>query len=148
MIFVYIFTLVVFSLVFRTMLLYWLLLDSWISLKCSTICLGSSIIAVHNALKGLCHGQKCLHLFSYSEAYHEQLSPIPKSSGSLDIALSNAHTKSPRWGTFQTVNATELASGWEINTELLVFAFIFGLCADVWKPSCRCIRDLLLHKSI
>jgi len=43
-------------------------------------------------LKGLCHGQKCLHLFSDSEAYHEQMGPIPCSNGSLDIALANAHT--------------------------------------------------------
>jgi len=43
-------------------------------------------------LKRLCHGQKCLHLFSYSEAYHEQMGPIPSSNRSLDIALSNAHT--------------------------------------------------------
>jgi len=38
-------------------------------------------------LKGLCHGQKCLHLFSDSETYHEQMGPIPRSNGSLDIAL-------------------------------------------------------------
>jgi len=31
-------------------------------------------------------------LFSDSEAYHEQMGPIPRSTGSLDIALSNAHT--------------------------------------------------------
>jgi len=35
------------------------------------------------SLKGLCHGQKCLHLFSDSEAYHEQICPIPSSSGRL-----------------------------------------------------------------
>ena len=39
-----------------------------------------------------CHGQKCLHLFSDFEAYHEQMGPIPSSNGSSDIALSNAHT--------------------------------------------------------
>jgi len=43
-------------------------------------------------LKGLCHGQKFLHLFSDFEAYHEQKGPIPSSIGSLDIALSDAHT--------------------------------------------------------
>jgi len=43
-------------------------------------------------LKGLCHGQKWLHLFSDSEAYHEQMGQIPSLNGSLDIALSNAHT--------------------------------------------------------
>jgi len=43
-------------------------------------------------LKRLCHGQKCLHSFLYSEAYHEQTNPIPRSNESLDIALSNAHT--------------------------------------------------------
>jgi len=36
--------------------------------------------------------QKWLHLFVDSEAYHEQMGPIPSSNGSLDIALSNAHT--------------------------------------------------------
>jgi len=55
------------------------------------------------SLKGLCHGQKCLHLFSDSEAYHEQMGPIRSSTGSLDIALSNAHTQSPRQRTFQTI---------------------------------------------
>ena len=43
-------------------------------------------------LKGLWHGQKWLHLFVDSEAYHEQMGPIPSSNGSLDIALFNAHT--------------------------------------------------------
>jgi len=43
-------------------------------------------------LKGLCQGQKCLYLFSDYETYHEQMSPIPSSHGTLDIALSNAHT--------------------------------------------------------
>jgi len=43
-------------------------------------------------LEGLCHGQKCLHLFSDSEAHHEKMGPIPNSNGSLDIAISNAHT--------------------------------------------------------
>ena len=43
-------------------------------------------------LKGLCHDQKCLHLFSDSQAYHEQMGQIPSSNGSLDKALSNAHT--------------------------------------------------------
>jgi len=33
----------------------------------------------------LCHGQKCLHLFSDSEACHEQMGLIPRSNGSLDI---------------------------------------------------------------
>jgi len=31
-------------------------------------------------------------LFADSEAYHEQMGAIPRSNGSLDIALSNAHT--------------------------------------------------------
>jgi len=35
---------------------------------------------------------KLIHLFVDSEAYHEQMGPIPSSNGSLDIALSNAHT--------------------------------------------------------
>ena len=38
------------------------------------------------------YGQKCPHLFSDSEAYYEQMGPIPSSNGSLDIALSNAIT--------------------------------------------------------
>jgi len=42
-------------------------------------------------LKGLCHGQKC-HLLSDPEVYHEQMGPILSPNGSLDIALSNAHT--------------------------------------------------------
>jgi len=63
-----------------------------------------------SGLKGLCHGQKCLHLFSDSEAYHEQMGPIPSSNGSLDIALSNVHNQSHRRRTFLTVDTTELAS--------------------------------------
>jgi len=35
---------------------------------------------------------KSVHLFSDSEAYHEQMGPIPSSDESLDIALSNTHT--------------------------------------------------------
>ena len=30
-------------------------------------------------LKELCHGQKCLHLFLDSQAYHEQMGTIPSS---------------------------------------------------------------------
>ena len=45
-----------------------------------------------------------------SGAYHEQMGPLPSSNGTLGIALSNAHTWSPRWRTFQTVDATESAS--------------------------------------
>jgi len=32
------------------------------------------------------------YLFVDSEAYHEQMGPIPSTNESLDIALSNAHT--------------------------------------------------------
>jgi len=46
-------------------------------------------------LKELCLGQQCLHLFPYSEAYHEQMGPIPSSPGSLNITLSNVYTYSP-----------------------------------------------------
>jgi len=31
-----------------------------------------AVITKRNRLKGLCHGQRCLRLFSYSEAYHER----------------------------------------------------------------------------
>ena len=41
-------------------------------------------------LKGLSQDQKCFHLFSDSEAYYEQMGPIPSSTGSLDIALDDA----------------------------------------------------------
>jgi len=37
-------------------------------------------------LMGLWHGQKWLHLFVDSEAYHEQMGSIPSSYGSLDLA--------------------------------------------------------------
>ena len=42
-------------------------------------------------LKGLWHGQKCLHLFLDSEAYQKPMGPIPGLNRSLDIAQSNAH---------------------------------------------------------
>jgi len=41
-------------------------------------------------LMGSYRGQKCLHLFSDSEAYHEEMGPITSSNGSLDIALLRA----------------------------------------------------------
>jgi len=63
----------------------------------------------------------CLHLFSDSEAHHEQMGPIPTS----DKTLSKVHTWSSRQHTFQTIGATELEL--EIKTELLVFAFISQL---------------------
>jgi len=50
------------------------------------------VFSFKNPLKGLWHGQKWLHLFVDSEAYHEQMGPIPSSNESLNIALSNAHT--------------------------------------------------------
>jgi len=53
---------------------------------------------------------KVTSLFVDSEAYHEQMGPISSSNASLDIALPNARTWSPRRRTFQTVNAPELAS--------------------------------------
>ena len=34
-------------------------------------------------------------MFLDSDAYHEQMGPIPSSNGNLDIALFNAHTYSP-----------------------------------------------------
>jgi len=37
-------------------------------------------------------GKSDFHLFVDSEAYHEQMGPIPSSNGSIDIALFNAHT--------------------------------------------------------
>ena len=43
-------------------------------------------------LKGLCHAQKCFHLFSDFEPCREQMGPTPSSKGSFDIALSSAHT--------------------------------------------------------
>ena len=55
------------------------------------------------------------------------MDPIPSSNGSLDIALFNMHNQSPRQRNFQTVDATELASRQEINTELLMFALISRL---------------------
>jgi len=46
-------------------------------------------------LKGLSQGQKCFYLFADFKPYDEQIGPIPtipSSNGSLDKALSNAHT--------------------------------------------------------
>ena len=52
-------------------------------------------------LEELWHGQKWLHLFVDSEADHEQMGPISSSNESLDIALSIAHTWSPRQRNFR-----------------------------------------------
>ena len=76
----------------------------------------------HGLLKGLCHGNKCLHLFSYSEGYHEQMGPIPSSNRYSPIQCAYLEPSA-----FQTVGATELASRYEINTELLVLAWISRL---------------------
>jgi len=76
--------------------------------------------------KGLRHARMS-PLVLYSEAYCEQMGPIPSSNGSVDIARSTAYTRSPRRCTFQTVDSTELASRSEINTELLMFALISRL---------------------
>ena len=54
--------------------------------------LNQGLIVLILYLKGLWHGQKWLHVFVESEAYHEQMGPIPSSNESLDIALSNVHT--------------------------------------------------------
>jgi len=69
-----------------------------------------TLLAMTWPLKGLSHGQKCVHLFSDSEAYHEQMGSIHTSDESLDLALTNVHTKSLRQHTFQTVDATKLVS--------------------------------------
>ena len=66
-------------------------------------------------------------LFSVSGTYHEQISPILSSNGSLDIALFIAHTSTPRRSTLQTVNPTKLTSRQKVNAELLVFALISQL---------------------
>jgi len=83
----------------------------------------------------LSHGQKCLRLFLYYEAYYEHMGLKSTSNGRLDIALSNAHTLSPRRRTFQTIDVTELAWRLEIDTELLVFALISQLMR-------RCLEDI------
>ena len=78
--------------------------------------------ATKRGLKGLCHGQKCLHLFSDSEASHEQMGPISSSNGSLDIynRIQCAYLEP---------SATHLPRK---LTQLLVFGVDF-LHADVWK---------------
>ena len=70
------------------------------------------------------------------------------SNGRLDIALSNAHTLSPRRRTFQTIDVTELAWRLETDTELLVFALISQLMRRCLEDiSRRCVLALQLHKS-
>jgi len=72
----------------------------------------------------------CLHLFADSEAYHEQMAPIPSSAGRLDMALSNAHLScsysSHRYSFFCVKNTTRhrcnecrfaSISEWEHNSE-------------------------------
>jgi len=43
-------------------------------------------------VRGVMSWSKVSSLVSDSEAYNEQIGPIPSSNGSLDIALYNAHT--------------------------------------------------------
>ena len=86
-------------------------------------------------LKGLWHGQnKWLHLFVDSEAYHEQIGPIPSSNESLDIALSNAHTSSPQWPTLFRPSTHQ---NWPRDKNLTQGCWclrgFLGLRADGWK---------------
>ena len=53
---------------------------------------GSGIRLNFATLKEWRDARMCLDLFADSEGYHEQMDPIPSSKGSLDRALSNAHT--------------------------------------------------------
>ena len=86
---------------------------------------------VKATFKGLKAWPKVSHLFSDSEVYHEQMDPIPSSNGSLDKALSNMHTLSPRQRTFQTIDATEFAS--KLTQSWWCLHWFLGLRADVWK---------------
>jgi len=82
----------------------------------------------------LSHGQKCLHLFSDSEAYHEQIGPIPSSNGCLDIALSIAHTWRPRlhadvWQNLLQVDTKQVCSYTSLNGENVQFFTSVSECS-------------------
>jgi len=46
-------------------------------------------------IKGLRHGQKCIHLNSDSEAYYERMGLTPSSNGNLPIAPRDALFRQP-----------------------------------------------------
>ena len=76
---------------------------------------------------------KSVHLFSYSEAYLEQMCPIPSSNGSLDIALSNVHI----FGVLSnTPFRPSTQQNWPLDRKLTHYALMFG------KSSCGRILDL------
>jgi len=68
--------------------------SSILSIDCCSVH-DSQIISSHSVNKGVVTWAKVTSLVCYfvdSEAYHEQMGPIPSSNLSLDIALSNGHT--------------------------------------------------------
>ena len=84
------------------------------------------------SIKGPCHGQKCLHSFSESEAYHGQMGPILSSNGSLDIALSNVQSLEP-----SAMHLLSAQQNWPRDRKLTqscgCLHWFPGLRADVWK---------------
>ena len=83
-------------------------------------------------LKGLCHGQNCLHLFPDSEAYHEQMDPMARSNGSLDSPTQCAYPEpSATHFSDRRRNRIGLETGNKQSCWCLHWSL--GLGADVWK---------------
>ena len=87
----------------------------------------SECLSTHDSLKGLWHGKKCPHLFVDSEAYHEQMSSIPSSNESLDIALSNAQIQ------IQTATHQNWPRDRKLTQSCWCLHWFLGLRADVWQ---------------
>ena len=93
---------------------------------------GSENRTQQTPLKGLYHGQKCLHLFSDSEAYHEQMGSIPSSNGTLDIALLNV-LKALGDAFFRLLMQQNWPQDRKLTETCWRLHWFLGLHADVWE---------------
>jgi len=62
------------------------------------------------------------------------MDPIPSSSGSLDVALSNAHNKSPRWRTFRPSTHQTWPGDRKLTQSFGCLRWFLGLHTDVENP--------------
>ena len=78
---------------------------------------------------GLWHGQKWLHLFSDSEAYHQQMDPIPSSNGSYPMRILRALDDV----FFRSSTHQNWPRDRKLTQSCWCLRWFLGLSADVWK---------------